>query len=519
MRKSDIITKSKKTNIMKKILSLLMALAMISIAFTSCDDDDEGGDIIVSKDGVYISGAATGSIDVKFDDALVEGASYSSYERAGMYEIYYYLVAGELEIKSITDGVETIYGPASSEEVTLDGTDADQITATFTTGTMASGSTVYSITEDGFYHVLFDETSLRFWVVPVLKWEWVYDDVELDMSAGASAAGVTWTKTDVKFPTHQSKVRYDDGWKVVTDLPILPENDELTDNDYVIFFTNLGFNDDGTLEPGAGYTDVEKGMYDITLSWTPAQKFTITLNKTGDVQNTDYSGYTLGMIGNGIVVADTNWGWSSSYQNQTPTQDGEIYTWEWDNVTIAANGSQEYSWKFREGDAWDFTLGYNDVTLTGGAAADFFAGSSDGNFGVAEQSAYDFILIVDADDDSWTLTVNAAGEATPEMYMVGDGCSAGWDATAALPMSGTDGVYTLTTTLSSGGYIKFLTTSGSWAPMYGTDSAGTSSSGNLVYRATEADADPSSIPCPDTDGTYTVSINTTDLTYTIVAAK
>ncbi len=53
--------------------------------------------------------------------------------------------------------------------------------------------------------------------------------------------------------------------------------------------------------------------------------------------------------------------------------------------------------------------------------------------------------------------------------------------------------------------------------MYGTDANGTSTGGNLVFRETEAVADPASIPTPATEGTYTVSINTNTLTYTITA--
>ncbi len=387
---------------MKKIGKFLMMFALLSFVFTSCNDDDNDDPIDVSKDGAYVAGAAVGSIDVKFDQALVEGASFSSYERTGMHEVYFYCVAGALEFKVIKDGAATVYGPENVNDVTLDGSDS-QIIGTFKTGTLAAGKTPINIETEGFYHLIYDETSMNFWVIPVLKWEWVYDDTELETGA-ASAEKVEWTKTDVKFSTHQSKLRYNDGWKIITDVPILPEHAELTDGDFVVIFTNLGFNDQDALEPGAGNGDVEKGVYTITLTWTPAQKFVIDLNKTSDVENTDYSEYLLGFIGNGIMVSDTAWGWGDlSYENQTPTKDGEIYTWTWNSVKVAANGDQENSWKFRKDNAWDFTLGFNDVTMSGSAAGDFFAGSGDGNFGVAEEGEYDFVLTVNADNDSWTL--------------------------------------------------------------------------------------------------------------------
>ncbi len=107
------------------------------------------------------------------------------------------------------------------------------------------------------------------------------------------------------------------------------------------------------------------------------------------------------------------------------------------------------------------------------------------------------------------------GTPNPEMFMLGDGCAAGWNNGEALPMNGTAGLYTITTDLLGTGYIKFITTLGQWAPMYGTDATGTSSGGPLVYRPDEATADPPAIPVPATAGTYTVTINTNDLTYSI----
>lgn len=119
---------------------------------------------------------------------------------------------------------------------------------------------------------------------------------------------------------------------------------------------------------------------------------------------------------------------------------------------------------------------------------------------------------ITVDTANLTYTV---GSPNPELYMLGDGCSAGWNNGSALPMNGTAGVYSLTVDLLGTGYIKFITTLGQWAPMYGTDANGTSTGGSLVYRPDEATADPPAIPVPATAGTYTVHVNTNDLTYTI----
>lgn len=107
------------------------------------------------------------------------------------------------------------------------------------------------------------------------------------------------------------------------------------------------------------------------------------------------------------------------------------------------------------------------------------------------------------------------GVPTPEMYMLGDGCAAGWNNGNALPMSGTGGSYFIITDLPGGGQLKFITTLGQWAPMYGTDATGTSESGPLVYRPDEATADPPAIPAPAAGGSYKVSMNINTMSYTV----
>lgn len=151
-----------------------------------------------------------------------------------------------------------------------------------------------------------------------------------------------------------------------------------------------------------------------------------------------------------------------------------------------------------------------------GLAAESFADNG-GNFLPLVAGVFDIVFEINAVTEVYTFTVNPAG-AAPEMYMLGDGCAAGWNNGAALPMVGSDGVYSITTTLNGAGkYIKFITTLGQWAPMYGTDASGTSTTGSLVFRPTESDPDPASIPAPEAEGVYTITINTNTMTYNIAA--
>ncbi len=89
------------------------------------------------------------------------------------------------------------------------------------------------------------------------------------------------------------------------------------------------------------------------------------------------------------------------------------------------------------------------------------------------------------------------------VYLVGDATEFAWDNTKATPIFRDEAdpfVYTFTGKLNAGN-IKFLGVLGKWAPQWGTNS-----SGSLVFRETETDADPGSIAIA-TAGYYTVKLD------------
>ncbi|MHC3021745.1 SusE domain-containing protein [Klebsiella pneumoniae] len=124
--------------------------------------------------------------------------------------------------------------------------------------------------------------------------------------------------------------------------------------------------------------------------------------------------------------------------------------------------------------------------------------------------AGEYLITVDTAALTYTI-----GQPNPELFLLGDGSPAGWDNAAATPLNGTSGNYSITIDLPGGGFLKFITTLGQWAPQYGTDETGTATGGPLVYRPTEDIPDPAGIPAPAAAGTYTITVNTNDLTYTI----
>ena len=100
-----------------------------------------------------------------------------------------------------------------------------------------------------------------------------------------------------------------------------------------------------------------------------------------------------------------------------------------------------------------------------------------------------------------------------QLYMVGDASLDGWinnaNNTPLFRDPADDNIFYYTGYFNAGSF-KFLTTLGSWAPMYGVDP---DAAGSLMYRETENDTDPGNIDVNEA-GYYSLMVNLNDLTYT-----
>ncbi|MBN1340251.1 MAG: SusF/SusE family outer membrane protein, partial [Bacteroidales bacterium] len=431
-------------------------------------------------------------------------------------ELYVAVKAGTegFNIVKVAGSVQTVYGPgADFAEVTQGTTDEPKVA--FQRGSYSAASKApFTVPADGLYHVVIDTELSKVVIVPVAYWGmigaatpggWSTDSKlepeGFDLNTMTfKVEGLEMTKADWKF-------RYSGGWKVEVDT-VLDLGGGVVG---VKANTNFGEAVDNLIPGGANISNTVTGIYTVTMVWKLGQKYTATLTKTGDLQLVDYTNTQLGLVGDGLMVNGVQHNWDVTVMLHVPVVENETnYTWTYDGVEITTAGS----FKIREGQDWSKkSIGYNDVTMAG-LAADKFGTNGDGNFVPLEDGVFDMELFIDAVTETYTFTVNPAGQA-PELYILGDGTPVGWDNTAAEPMTGTNGEYTITLDLPGGGYIKFLEVLGQWAPQYGTDANGTSTGGNLVYRPTENDPDPPAIPGPAAAGTYIITANTNTLTYTI----
>ena len=127
-------------------------------------------------------------------------------------------------------------------------------------------------------------------------------------------------------------------------------------------------------------------------------------------------------------------------------------------------------------------------------------------------TAGEFIVVFNITALTYSVTAMPA-----TVYLVGDGCSAGWTPTAGLAFTKTGvGKYSLTTTLTAAKNLKIMySNSGAWAPQWGTVSGAISALGKLSFRPNDAAADPASIPSPASAGSYKIELDFNENTYKI----
>lgn len=509
-----------------KLLSAAVILLVTVAVLVSCkkDKDDDKPPVIV-EDGWYVVGAGTALTDYDIKGLMkVTRNEVNQTERPTLLEIYIAVKGGNqgFNIKQVSGATRKTYGPGPDFQVVPESQRiGDEPKLDFWRGSYVETQTPFTVPADGLYHVVIETSLNKVVVVPVQYWGLIgaatpggwSTDTQMPHK-GFNLTTMTFEATDVPLTKADFKFRYSGGWKVVID-----DNVDLGGGQKgVRVNTNFGGAVNALVPGGANIPNQTGGKYKATLVWTLGQPYSATLVKTGDLEIFNYTNTELGLVGDGLVVNGVPHNWNVTIGLHKPVVTNETnYTWTWNNIEVRTGAG---GFKIREGQDWNGKIiGYTEVTMAG-LAANKFETNNDGNFVPKENGVFDFELFIDAVTESYKFTANPAGTA-PELYILGNATTAGWDNTAALPMSGTNGVYTITTTLSggTGTYIKFIKILGQWAPQYGTDATGTSTGGPLVYRPDENTPDPPAIPAPEQGGLYTITANTNELFYTIVPAS
>lgn len=496
---------------------LLAAILMLGalVSFTSCDDDDDGTKVIDVPDyGMQITGTATDDVAFLVDvpQMAEPSSSWQTKEvQNGMTYGIHWLAAGDFTVKNITADEEIVYGVSAAEDVTQE---AESVEAfSYKKASLTAGGTGdFSVASAGLYYIILDNVNMKLWVVPIDKFELSSGSNTIATLDAGDATGATYVASGVDV-RGSFKVRINTAWKLVfEDIPYAGASAADFSGDHARPVISYGGALDALSEEGSDIS-VDNGgqLLNFTYTWNPAKAgiegITVATEAGGELPRTDYSDYSMGFIGNAVWEASKeDWNaWDVSVLPQLPTQDGDIYTWAWESVIIAdtTGGS---TFKFRKNEAWDFTRGFNDVTMAGAAAADFFVASDDGNFGVAAEKSYDFTLTVDAAGDIWTLTASEAGGPANTWAIIGavvDGTN--WDTDTPMEYSASAGTFTFTGDLVAGDF-KFRA-NGSWDVQYGSDGADGLSNDGGSGNLTIAEAGNYTIVLDPEAPSYTVTKN------------
>jgi len=394
---------------MRKMKTFGWLLCAAMFAMTSCSkDDDNGGGTVLVEDGMYVVGTGTPLAALNDNGKMNDGRNEakSNALRPGMYEIFMTVKAGSdgFNIVEKAGAVETKYGPANVSDVVLDGTN-DQPAETIQLGTFSANATKFTVPADGLYHIVLDKKQMTIAIIPVKTWGVIGaatplgwgGQTAIPMKGAFNATAIEFEATAVKMDKGEFKFRYDNAWKVNISGDTIKVN------------TNLG----GTMAeliPGGANINFEgaaRGYYTINVKWTLANGIAISMNKTGDIAQTDYTNINFGIIGNNYNKPDgtaANWDVNWSGAGSLPVKVGSVYTWTYTGVDMIAGG-----FKFRQGDNWDGkSIGFGAVTMAGAAAGNFV--DDGGNFKCNVAGKYNFVLVIDAATEAYTLTVTTVAK-------------------------------------------------------------------------------------------------------------
>ncbi len=405
-------------------------------------------------------------------------------------EIYVAVKAGSegFSIVDVAGSDQKVYGPGTDFTVIGEADrNGDEPKIDFWRGSYTESTGKFTVPSDGLYHIVLDTELKKIAVVPVV-WGVIGAATPGGWSNSTTLAApafdlnaMTFTGTEIELSKADFKFRYSDGWKIILD----EEYDLGGGNKGIKVNTNFGGTIGALVPGGDNIANDAPGVFTIEMKWTLGAAYAATLTKTGESSLKDYTNTELGLVGDGIIVADTVNGWDFTMGLSIPEVANTVYTWKWNGVAVSEAGS----FKIREGQTWDdMSIGYPQVSMTG-TAADNFGTNNDGNFVPVAAGTFDFTLTIDASTETYTFKAEPGGTPEPDHYWGLIGSSVApydWSVDVDMVWDYPTNVWSLTIDLVVG-EIKFRADD-DWALAYGIDGEGnlTDAAGSPNIPITEA---------------------------------
>ncbi len=396
---------------MKSILKFsTLAMVAISVLFTACNPDDDiiidpGTEGIQVGNGFYMASTAA---DPTASDVLVaetvEDDGFSSQDRTGFLANYIYVAAGSYNIVEITDKEITKSLGGTAETVTDMGSGCDH--NDYTLVSLAEDGAAVSVGA-GFYKVTYDQTTAELILIKIENAGVIGSatpggwGADTKLEGSATADGGSWSATDVTLRgAGEYKVRFNCRWNL--DRRIDPDAGFAADNAYQLF-TNLGGSASDLLPgndgPNIPFADGDDAIFTVTLNWTPADGFTLDLEKTDDAPVITFTpdDHQWAIIGDATAGG---WDTDTDFNYEGFDSGTNTYTWKGASIDLIEGG-----FKFRTNDSWDENIGWGQVVLTGDTA-DF--SDDGGNIKVAAGGVGNYIVVMTTNDDGTTYTADFA---------------------------------------------------------------------------------------------------------------
>ncbi len=352
---------------MKRLFGILSLLLVFALVFTSCKEKNNGGNTPLVEDGLYLVGgsAPIDSMVLKnmLEQGYVEGEGFSAQPMDGLFQKYVYLTAngGGFVIKQQAGAQRIVWG--------IDGNWTQVRGDTVMKAKIKQDGGMFSVPKDGLYLVVVYIPGNTLYMLRVEKWSiigdatdggWTDDSQQELTEVSLDKDGGQWKIEGAAMRPASFKFRFNHWWTYYSADTAAEANGDPK------FFTNLGGSLDELTPGGANVSVDQPGVYTITLNYTYGDKFTATMEKTGDLNPDDISGDTISLIGAGIGYMDNGQpvmlgGWSEDYDLTYKGESNYVYTFEADSIILTENAE----FKLRKNHDWGVNWGAGNTTTAG----------------------------------------------------------------------------------------------------------------------------------------------------------
>lgn len=415
-------------NLMMKISTMLAMVALFVLVFgvSSCKKDEEPTpDPVIVLDGYYVKGSVTAYADFNSKAMMkVTRNEVTQENRASLLELYLPIKAGAagFSIVKVAGSTRTTYGPMAGFGVVTTPTNDEPKTGAFQRGAVSGTSTtVFTVPEDGFYHVVFDY-ELNIAVVARVHWGLIGAATpsgwgsSTDLTESAfNINTMSWTISNMELRGGDWKFRYSNGWKIELDTNL----DLGGGKKGVKVNTNFGGAANALVPGGDNIVNADPGIYTCTMTYTLGTGYVATMTKTGSLPLTNWTGVVCDAVGTGVsadnptatVPDPSSWGWGNRLiadNTGIPVVAGDLYTWTWTGIILEAN--EGFKLRTLDGVAppsggANFDAGYTALNV---AASTPLIVDNGGNLQATTKGSYTITLIIDAaDNDSKEIIIIA----------------------------------------------------------------------------------------------------------------